>query len=531
MNRTQKVRLDVIVDFLTIVWFLLSAITWFNYKSNVANIEFVNRLVVVFLYFVCRVGLIKNTKSIELTFLLVLFFLYIYELSLGYLQLFKVIPSNDLNMLTIGSFSNSGPYGSFIAICDVVFTVYYYENHNKKHSVVFIIASILGFILLPSIRSRTAILSLITGLCIYFGLTNKNKIYKSLPYILMVLMIFGISAYFYKKNSAQGRIFMSKINIQALFECGFTGKGLGSYSGVYGNQQFCYFYNKMNGRLDESLLNERERMVADCPNVSFNDFLGIGIESGIITMVVYITIIACSLHIALRKKSVWSYGLIAYSMFALFYYPSKLLLFNLLFPILLAFCVSSKRGNNKTIIYYSIPVSLLSLFLMIYLYPINKNYNKSISTWSSRTSRQYSLGKYEKVIEGCDTLEKTLNSYPPFMFAYGRTLNILGDYQKSDSILLIGAEYSSDPMFWNIMGNNSLALGNYREAENRYMHAFFMVPNRLYPLYLLAKLYYIEGDTTRFLIMADKVESFIPKVESTKTEKLRTEISVLKDNL
>ena len=128
-------------------------------------------------------------------------------------------------------------------------------------------------------------------------------------------------------------------------------------------------------------------------------------------------------------------------------------------------------------------------------------------------------------------MEKTLNSYPPFMFAYGRTLNILGDYQKSDSILLIGAEYSSDPMFWNIMGNNSLALGNYREAENRYMHAFFMVPNRLYPLYLLAKLYYIEGDTTRFLIMADKVESFIPKVESTKTEKLRTEISVLKDNL
>ena len=72
MNRTQKVRLDIIVDFLTIVWFLLSAITWFNYKSNVANIEFVNRLVVVFLYFVCRVGLIKNTKSIELSFLLVL---------------------------------------------------------------------------------------------------------------------------------------------------------------------------------------------------------------------------------------------------------------------------------------------------------------------------------------------------------------------------------------------------------------------------------------------------------------------------
>jgi len=55
-----------------------------------------------------------------------------------------------------------------------------------------------------------------------------------------------------------------------------------------------------------------------------------------------------------------------------------------------------------------------------------------------------------------------------------------------------------------------------------------MVPNRMYPLYLLAKLYYTEGDTVRFLNMADKIESFVPKVESVQTERLRSEIRELK---
>ena len=37
-----------------------------------------------------------------------------------------------------------------------------------------------------------------------------------------------------------------------------------------------------------------------------------------------------------------------------------------------------------------------------------------------------------------------------------------------------------------------------------------------------------EGDTVRFLDMADKVESFVPKVESVRTERLRSEIRELK---
>lgn len=117
-----------------------------------------------------------------------------------------------------------------------------------------------------------------------------------------------------------------------------------------------------------------------------------------------------------------------------------------------------------------------------------------------------------------------------YLFEYGHSLNKMGYYEKSDSILLLGTSLSSDPMFWNVMGNNSMALGRFREAEERYKHAFYMVPNRLYPLYLIAKLYYIEGDTARFHDMAGLIETFIPKVESANTKRLSSEIRELNNS-
>ena len=84
-------------------------------------------------------------------------------------------------------------------------------------------------------------------------------------------------------------------------------------------------------------------------------------------------------------------------------------------------------------------------------------------------------------------------------------------------------------MFWIVKGNNSMAIGDYREAETRYKYAFYMVPNRLYPLVQLAKLYHIEGDTIGFLDMVDRIDRFVPKIESLNTEGLREEVREIKE--
>ena len=43
-------------------------------------------------------------------------------------------------------------------------------------------------------------------------------------------------------------------------------------------------------------------------------------------------------------------------------------------------------------------------------------------------------------------------------------------------------------MFYNIIGINLEALGLYEEAEEAYIHAHYMVPQRLYPLTLLMRM-------------------------------------------
>ena len=151
----------------------------------------------------------------------------------------------------------------------------------------------------------------------------------------------------------------------------------------------------------------------------------------------------------------------------------------------------------------------------------------SLESFKSMRYR-YNAEQYEYVAEDGEKLVEEMKFNPHFLFEYGRSLNQIGMYEKSDSILTLGTKISSDPMFWNVMGNNSLARGNYREAEARYKHAFYIVPNRIYPLYLLAKLYDEEGDTMKFHAMADRVISFTPKVESINTERLRREILDLK---
>jgi tetratricopeptide (TPR) repeat protein len=139
----------------------------------------------------------------------------------------------------------------------------------------------------------------------------------------------------------------------------------------------------------------------------------------------------------------------------------------------------------------------------------------------------YDIKYYEPFAEECYPLTKDLSHNYTFLFQLGQSLNKCGEYEKSDSILTLGSSISCDPMFWNIMGNNATAQGNYERAKECYTKAFCMIPNRLYPLSLLAKLYHENGDTTLFLHLSNAINSFVPKVESELTKELREEIDLI----
>lgn len=94
-----------------------------------------------------------------------------------------------------------------------------------------------------------------------------------------------------------------------------------------------------------------------------------------------------------------------------------------------------------------------------------------------------------------------------YLYDYGYALHKEGRYAESNVILIEGASRSSDPMFYNIIGKNFEALGDYDEAKRNYVHSHNMVPSRLYPYILLMEMEEKRGDIKQALSYAQKALS------------------------
>ena len=115
----------------------------------------------------------------------------------------------------------------------------------------------------------------------------------------------------------------------------------------------------------------------------------------------------------------------------------------------------------------------------------------------------------------------TLIDNPKFLFAYGKMLNSMKRYNDSNAALRDGLKVSTDPMFHVVMGNNYKELGAYKEAEEHYRKAFYMNPNKMYPLYQLLQMYIDIDDTINARQMAQRIVSFNPKIRSKATDDMK----------
>jgi tetratricopeptide (TPR) repeat protein len=90
--------------------------------------------------------------------------------------------------------------------------------------------------------------------------------------------------------------------------------------------------------------------------------------------------------------------------------------------------------------------------------------------------------------------------------------------------MLRAARLSNDPMNWNVIGNNHKALGDYDRAAEAYLKAYNIIPSRMYPLYLLGKMYSEIGDRERAAHYARRVVGMTPKVSSPATADMQREM-------
>jgi tetratricopeptide (TPR) repeat protein len=135
-----------------------------------------------------------------------------------------------------------------------------------------------------------------------------------------------------------------------------------------------------------------------------------------------------------------------------------------------------------------------------------------------------------------EAIEEYAEQYPylqddiKFLFNYAQSLSKSEQYNESNEILRRAMQISCDPMLYNIMGRNCQVLKQYEQAEQCFKKAANLVPNRLYPHYLLAKLYHETGQKDKMKTEINIVLTKPPKVESMAVEEMREELTQLTIN-
>ena len=433
-----------------------------------------------------------------------------YESVLGIMQLLGIIVSHNSMCPMTGDFANSGPYGGFLAVCiAVVFAAAWKwrDSGNLYDRILFWLSSVsgcLGIVVLPASMSRAGFVALVVSAVAFALIDTESKSYfKSHKWLILsvvaVAFVVGAGAFCLKKDSALGRFHIWEMELRAIADKPLTGHGFGKALGAYGDAQAEYFETEERGQ-------ERVR-IAGCPEYAFNEYLRMGMEFGILGLLLSVAVIVFGALALFRAKSSLAFGLVAWGTFALASYPLAVWQLRLLLGVFLGAAVglNMKVGKRTRLILASTFIVIATGLMLIWL-PENRQRKYAEGKWLEER-RFTNFGIFDGMADRLAILYPQLRRNFRYLYDYGYALHKECRYEESNVILREGALISSDPMFYNIIGKNHEALGDYELAERNYIHAHNMVPSRLYPYILLMEMKERQGNTEQALAYARKALS------------------------
>ncbi len=464
----------------------------------------------------------------------------------GLMQILGYAQSHHAMFPVTGDFFNPGPYGGYLAIGFPILlkqwldTGFSGSKARKYWNGIVYLCGMLIILVLPSTLSRASWIALIAGsLCTLWlhketslriqTLINKIKPLKNLLYagsILVFSALFAgmITLYHLKKDSADGRMLIWQISANLVKNNPITGSGPGTFSAVYGEGQSAWFMTKDR---DESAI-----LRADVPEYAFNEYIQVLTEWGIPGFFLLLWIIFFAF------RPIWSSrfrlnrtanagimgALAAFCCFAAFSYPFRVIPLAVLWILLLSLSASSQELSlQKKSPCRARFLAILGLLPALFLLRAQIEKQKAFREWRT-ASYLYKAAHYAEAAVAYAPWEKILRDQKDFLFEYGQALSKSGNPQAGNDIFKQALLYSSDPMFYNCMGNNYKDQGNYLQAEAAYQKAESLVPNRHYPLYLLIKLYAETGQMEKARETAGRFASKPVKVETTAIRQMQEEI-------
>lgn len=545
MNLTSALKRNkFLLSDVVILLFILSISITYNYETSLAPTYFLAIIQLGILWFFLRTCYSLYFPFIKQTAYIILL-IGLIEATWGMGQLYNFFPSGHSIFKTTGSFFNSGPYGGFIALMFPLTLHYwiYFKHRNKLLGYIFLFVGAVCLMILPATLSRTAWIAAIAGcgLVLVFDtrIIIKLRIFrkrhqKRFGLYILILSVFLIGTiygvYYLKKDSANGRLFMWKVTTLAIKEKPVSGVGLGGFPASYSKAQMEYF------RSDKA--SDTEKLVAGSPEYAFNEFLRIFLEQGIIGGILFLLLTIIIIQSGIKNSQTGAAGsFLTLSVFAFASYPYYLWEFLVVWVLLGTMCVSGRNistlksfnKSNTGIKYISVFLFLSALLAGSFICAKHQySYYQANKEWKKLRSL-YTLKAYESIVDEYEMLYPKLNYQPKFVFEYAVALNATEQRKKADKVLLRGIQVSCDPMFYNVKGRNHHEMGQYDKAEAAYISSTYLLPERIYPYYLLTKLYADSANyqPNKMRQAAIAVLEKEPKVHSMAINEMRDEVKII----
>lgn len=532
MKKIKCLR-PAVKDILVLTLFLSMLVSNRIHGDEVSAQLFNQIYVIMTGYFLVRIILGVNRKLLNLIIMGIQLWA-IFEVIKGILQIVGIIGSGNTLFSCTGSFDNPGPYGGFLAVCIAISLprlVFKGQNNNGVALISRIItytSVVLCCIVLPSTQSRAALLAVAGGAASCLSVNIKARSLARRYWRLLALCVIVLFAVVlaFKQQSANGRVFINRINLKTMVDNRMRGVGMGHFAGAYGKSQMAYFKERIefdNGTLvfDE---NDRERQVADTPNAPFNEFFRIGIEFGLFPLLVFMLLCGVTICNLWNSTPEFLCGFVSILCFMLFSYPLSEWQFLTLLVVCMA-CPAGKAGSVGSYMTWDyIPVAAGAFFLCITLTKLSglRECNLDRAKWESQRFL-YEGRNFDNYEYCCSQLYESQKCNCAFLYEYAYSLFMNGKPEESRIVAQKGLQLSCNPLLFILLGDIDKAQGRITQAEQDYENAFYILPDRLYPLSRLATLYLENHDTVRLVNMVNSIRTFKPRVESASTQRIRFE--------
>jgi O-antigen ligase len=433
-------------------------------------------------------------------------------------------PWQGLSHIT-GSFANSGIFGGFCALSFVATICLALIIEKRKFPRLFlVILTLLCCILLIYSRSRSAWLAAATACSSLYFIEHRILLkkffecHKTIKCICLsiIISVTVICLYYFKKDSADGRILIWKISAGLIDEKPIFGFGSGGFRANYMWEQAEYF----NSHPDSP-----QSYLADDVAVPFNEFLKIAIEQGFFGLILIFGILYFSFRTQYErckeKKPIFAVFL-TLTVFSCFSYTTEFLSFQIIAVYCIAALAKSKRqisGNRRTV--------NTKTWLSAYNLIIAIIFCISVKIYYSHYSLKIQFANSTIVVNSNNSLERMQVNYPKmksepmFGFTYGLLLLHLGENIEAIRVLKESLSVFPNSRTLLILGDAYEKSGMTEDAIHSYYTATLMKPALFEPHFKLAEIYRKSGDEKNARREFEIIENKKIKINNPKIEKMR----------